>query len=1064
MKLKQLQILLFLVTAALTPTGLLAQETVITGSVTDRESSEILPGASIVIKGSNVATISDKDGAFSIQVPSPKTILVFSYIGYVTREIEAGNGPLTVALTSDDKGLEEVIIVGYGTEKRSRINSAIVAVDMKEVEDLPVGNLGAAMAGRLLGVSVSGGMARPGSAAQLVVRNPTSLAKDGGNNNPLYVIDDIIQVGTDGRSDPSLFNSLDPSEVESITILKDANAAIYGSRGANGVVLVKTKRGTIGKPRITYSGSYAINDEAYRTKMMSAYDLARYINIVNGPNGANQTSSPQDYFFSDDELAHFRTINHDWLDQAWKPASNTRHAINVSGGAERATYFASVAYYGQTGNIGRLDYDKWTYRAGADVNVLTGLKVGLQVSGNQQDEKKINSKIGGENEENDYINLLMAPRYVPTYIDGLPVRLPGSGNNLSGYHFFELEKLNNHTEYVENTLTINAYAEYDVPFLKGLKLRGSYARNARTSSDWRIGSPFTLYNFTRQGENGHIYEGAANPVAVRLQNDNRVRFSYVENRLVQYNFTVNYGTNFGLHSLDAFATVERSEVTSKQGDAWKEAPLSFTNGQFNTAFGAIDGRTFAYEAGNLGYVGRLSYGYSNRYSASLMVRSDASTKFAPENYWGTFFSVGLGWEISNEKFFKSAFTDYLKLRYSVGLLGKDDTQRWQWRQRYTFQNGQGAVFGNDNTPAGIGMKMEISPNRAVTWSDELKHNAGIDARFLNNRLSLSLDGFYNVGRNMLIEKTGNVPVTVGGSIASQNWAAMDFFGYEIGLGWNDQTGRGFHYGVDLRFSWADNKVHQGNFNDQDIKYPWNPKPGESGDNGKWGYEYLGMFKTQEAIDTYIAEYGITQMHGVNASDFKPGMLYYADIRGSLQADGTFAGPDGIIDNNDQVQLVRKSSNRYGFGTTLKAGYKGLSLNVVIAGSFGGWAEIDARGVLQRNIQSLFQNGPAYWSGIYDPELNPDGQYPNPFWGAVSTTPVSQFWQVSAFRMRVVNANLTYTLPKTWSEAVKMSSARIVLSALNPLNLYNPYTYKDSQGSWNTYPVLKTFSLGVNASF
>ena len=430
------------------------------------------------------------------------------------------------------------------------------------------------------------------------------------------------------------------------------------------------------------------------------------------------------------------------------------------------------------------------------------------------------------------------------------------------------------------------------------------------------------------------------------------------------------------------------------------------------------------------------------------------------NLWGSFYSVGLGWVISDENFFKSNAINYLKLRYSVGLLGKDDTRAWQWRQRFTFQNGRGAVFG-DNAVNSTGMKMEVSPNPNATWSDDFKQNLGLDARFLNSRLSLTLEGFYNKSTDMLIERTENVPVTVGGSIASENWGSIDFFGYEIGLGWKDNIGKDFSYGIDTRFSWYDNKVKQGNYNPTDLLYPWNKRPGESSDNGRWGYDYLGMFRTQTEIDNYVKEYKITQVFGVPVAQMRPGMLYYRDVRGALKPDGTFGAPDGIIDNNDQIQLAKRQSNHYGFGITLSAGYKGLALDAVIAGSFGGWSELDARSPMEGNISNLYQNVPAYWGSIYDPVINPDGKYPNPGNREVSLDPISDFWGVSSFRMRMRNFNLNYTLGKKVISALKVSNARIALACINPVNFYNPYSYRDSEAGWDVYPVLRTWSLGVN---
>jgi TonB-linked SusC/RagA family outer membrane protein len=1040
----------------------------ITGKVTN-DKGEPLAGVTVQVKGLKSSTVTSIDGSFTIEVPNDAATLVFSYVGTERKEVSiTGKTNFQIQLKTIDTSLSDVVVVGYATQKKAHLTGSVESIKTKDIEDLPVSNLGTALSGRVLGLSVSGGTTRPGSNANLTIRNPMSLAKDGGNTGPLFVIDGVIQVDATGAPDASLFNSLDASEVESVTVLKDAAAAIYGSRAANGVVLVQTKRGKVGAPKISYSGSYGLNDEAYRTKMMSAYDFAMYMNIMNGPYGANANPGV-DAFFSADELAHFKNINYDWLAPAWKSAYNTRHAFNLSGGTDRATYFANVSFYKQNGNLSSLDYNRWTFRAGSDVNVANGLKTGLQVAGNFSDRVKTFNKIGGENDENDYRNLLLTPRYIPMYVDGMAVRLPGT-DAFSQYHFYEIEQLDNLATTKDKTMTINLYAEYEAPFLKGLKARASYARNFGSSNGSQVGTTYKLYEFNRTGENQHIYDnGATVKSSNNYKNGDRLYYSNSNSQLEQMNFNLSYARQFGLHSVSALASVERAESYSEQQDVWKEAPLQTTNGQFGSAFGLIDGRTSGSESGSLGYIGRANYAYADKYLAEFLFRTDASTKFSPENYWGRFYSASVGWVISKEDFFHVAGINYLKLRYSTGLLGNDQTRPWQWRQRYTYQNGKGAVFGG-NTNASTGMKMEASPNRNATWSDEFKNNIGIDARFLNSRLSATIEGFYNKGTNMLIERTENVPITVGGTVAAENWGAINFFGYELGLGWNDKIGKDFNYGIDARFTWYDNKVKQGNFSSTAHLYPWEKKPGESSDNGVWGYDYLGMFRSQADIDAYVKQYNISSVIFGNttvlAKDLKPGMLYYRDIRGQLQPDGTFGGPDGIIDANDQIQLAKKMDNHYGLGLNFKANYKGIGLDFVITGSFGGWSEIDgtSRKKLNNNIARNYQSRPAYWSDIFDADLNPSGKYPNPHWDEISLAPTSTFWQASSFRMRMRNVNLYYNIPKNVLNALKISNARINLTALNPINLYNPFDYKDSEGAYDIFPSLRTYSLGVNLTF
>lgn len=1047
----------------LASTILFAQDRKVTGKVVDQSDGSSMPGVNVSIKGlpSNVST--NEDGVFTIQVKSNTDVLVFSYIGFVRQQIIVGTQTnINVKLVSDNKNLDDVVVVGYGSQKRTSLTGSVVDIKASEIEDLPGTNIGAALSGRLLGVGVSGGISRPGSTAKITIRNPNNIfSKDGGSTDPLYVIDGVIQVDGQGKPDATLFGNLDASEIESLSFLKDASAAIYGTRGGNGVVLVTTKRGKIGKPRISYSGSYAVNDEAYRTKMMNASEFGQYFNIMNGPNGGNKAAGV-DNFFTQDELDHFKTLNYDRLEDAWKSSYDWRQTLSVSGGAEKATYFANVSYNKQNGNLATLNYNRWNFRAGTDVNVASNFKVGLQVSGNSGDLVKTFNKVSGEGVEDDYKNLLLAPPYVPDYIDGLPVKLPGTTSDLSKYHFGEIARLNNLATTENNLFTVNGYAEYELPFIKGLKARLSYARNQGNSVGSQVGTFYTLYEFNRLGANKHIYEGSTVLSSLRVTNGDRLYYSNTNQKSEQTNFVANYARDFGKHSVSGLFTIERSESSNQNQVVFKASPIASTNGQFSSAFGAIDGSTSANEAGTLSYVGRANYAYANKYLAEFLFRTDASTKFAPENYWGQFYSGSVGWVISEESFFKVPAINYLKIRYAAGVLGNDQTKPWLWRQRYTTQDGKGAVFGG-NTASSTGLKMEASPNRDASWSTEYKNNLGIDARVLNNRLSVNVEGYFNAARNILLENTANVPFTVGGTSASENFGSANYFGYELGLNWDDKIGSEFRYGVGVRFGWSDDKVKIGNFNANDILKPWNAKPGQSSDNGKWGYDYLGMFKTADEVTNYVNQYKITQVFGTPVAQLKPGTLYYRDVRGQLQSDGTFAGPDGIIDENDQIQLSKKASNHYGFGITLKAGYKGFSVDAILAGSFGGWSEIDERKALNVSIARNFTNLPNIWGNIYDPVINPGGTMPNPNFVDINLTPASNFYKVSSFRLRIPSFNINYTLSKSIVEKLRINNARVFVSALNPANLYNPYTYKGPDGAWDAYPNLRTLSFGLNVT-
>lgn len=1035
----------------------------ITGKVIDKDGLGVI-GLNVIEKGTKNGTLTDIDGAYKIQV-AKGAVLQFSYIGMKTQERTVGDASsINITMQEDNSTLNEVVVVGYGAQKKAHLTAAVETVKMDEIVDLPAGDLGTALKGRILGVSISGGEARPGNKSNLVIRQPYSLAKDGGNLNPLYVIDGVIQIGADGLSDSTIFDNLDSSEIESISFLKDGAAAIYGSRAAQGVVIVTTKKGKVGEPRFSYSGSYAVNDKIFQTKVLNAYEFGQYVNIMNGPNGYNRDLNDPQYGFSPDEMEYFKTLKNTYLDDEWSSSYNMRHNLNVSGGTEKATYFAGVSYFEQNGNLTTLDYNKWNFRSGVDLNLSSNWKASLQISGYYSDKTKTFNKLGGEKEENDYNELLFHIPYIPNYVNGLPIELLGNNDGNQRYHFNEIKRLNNLAETTDSRTTINLSTEYKVPFVNGLSIKGSYARNMGNSRGTQYGTGYTLYQFAGLGANGHIYNDDITTDPVRSKyytNGDRLYFDNGNFKSEQYNLTGIYNRDFGKHSIGGLFSIEKSEATDTNERVWKSGVLEGSNGQFNTATGVIDGTTAKSESGNLGYIGRLNYAYDDKYLAEVLFRTDASTKFAPAHYWGKFYSISAGWVISKENFFKSSVIDFLKVRYSIGKTGKDDTKAWQWRQRYTFQGYKGAVFGG-NADLTNGLKMEATPNPDAKWSDEIKTNFGIDTKFLNNRLSVTTELFYNSGTDLLLNRTANVPFSIGGTLAAENWGKMDNYGYELSVGWNDKIGKEFKYGIDLRTGWSNSKLIQGNFNP--VILPWESNgPGGSTNIGVWGMDYLGMFKNQADIDAYVAKYNITSVFGTPANQLKPGMLYYKDVRSYDATTNTFGAPDGVINEYDQIKLNR--DRPINIGGTLRLAYKGFSFNTVFNVSWGGWSEIDSgvRKSLKTKIPQIVDNTVSLWNDIYDADLNPNGKMPNPAFESINNQ-ISKFWSVNPFRVGVRNMQLSYALPEKATKAINLSSCRFVCTAMNPFTIYNPYSYKGVDGGYMDYPTLRTISFGLNVGF
>lgn len=1060
----------------------------VTGTVID-VSGVPLPGVNIIEKGTSNGVVTDFDGRFKLSVNSNAT-LVFSFVGMTKKEVVVGQqSDISVTLSEDASTLDEIVVVGYGSQKREHVTGSVATVKMEEIEDLPVGNLASALVGRVLGVSISGGESRPGNGAQITIRNPETFAKDGGTNSPLYVIDGIIQINPDnGFNDATQFNNLDASEVESISFLKDASAAIYGSRATQGVVLVKTKRGRKGPAKFSYSGNYSVTDEVYRTRMMNAYEFGRTYNILNGPNGGGQAYDPTSatpnrvFFFTPNELEHFKTLNYDFLEDNWSSASTQRHNANITGGGDNGTYFAGISYFTQDGNLGTLNYDRWSFRAGSNVNLTTGLTADFQVSGYFTEQGKTFNKIGGEDENNDFQELQNRSPFLPMYIDGLPVQLAGSASSaLLGYHYEEIQRLNNLAVTEDSNVTVNANIEYSVPFIEGLKINAMYSRLQTNSRGTQLGFRYPIYEFNgpdgSASDNFIYYETGSGPLGENtirretlINNGDRIFIENITNRREQTRINASYARDFGKHSVSALFAIEKSESSFNKDRIIKEGAPLWSTGMLWQATGALDNTfNWASESGDLGYIGRANYNYDEKYFAEFLFRSDASAKFAPNNYWGKFYSISGGWIISKEDFFKSNTIDFLKFRGSVGLLGKDDVKAWSYLQRFGFQIDKGAVFGGNGavTP---GLRASSPANADIRWSDELKTNFGLEARFLDNRLSTVVESYYNMGTNILINLNQAVPFTVGGATTPVNFGEFDTWGTEISIGWSDKVGEDFSYGANFNIGWSNNKLIKGDFADTPFFRPWENKPGGSTDIGTWGYDYVGMFKTQADIDTYIAETGITQILGKTVAQLRPGMLYYKDVRGAWDpATGTFGEKDGIVDANDQIQLRKRAKGPTGFASTIRLGYKQFSLNAVISADWGGYNLVSgtARTRIQRDrIVQNAENRPAFWANMYDEVLNPTGTIPNMHNNNSGINMViSEFWEVSRFNLSLRNINLNYSLPKHLAEKLSLSSLRLNLVAINPFILYNPY--KDyglpPNGVYDNF-TLKTYSLGLNVGF
>lgn len=1073
----------------------------VTGTVMD-DLGEPIIGAAVKVVDSPVGTVTDIDGKFSLSVKEGSKLTI-SFIGYISQTITNLNNP-KIVLMEDVAKLDEVVVVGYGTQKMKNVTGAIETLSTDEIKDLSVGSLGDALSGMMSGLHVSSGGGRPGSTPSLQIRQssintsvtPTSTRGGDADPSPLYVIDDFI-------STEEAFNNLDVSEVESITVLKDASAAVYGARAAYGVILVKTKRGKVGTPSISYNGQFGFTDALKLPKMLSAYDYGRIYNAARAA-GTSTSDTESDnlrtQYFQTDELDTMRGLNYDLVDKEWSAAWTQRHSLNINGGTDKATYFAGASYFSQEGNMGRLDYDRWNFRAGVNANIGKWTKASFQISGDMGEQNNARNGISGGGTDADFNSLMTHLPFVPDYIGGRPVVYTGMQNvssNLTAvqlYNFRAVQNSPDNTENQTNNMSINGSLEHDFGWFKwtkGLKLKVSYSRNIVNGKSNNIGTKINVYRLlNRGGSGGHLYTGddidldESNFGTFTLDNGNLLTRTMNKTDSYQMNLTLSYARQFGLHNVSGLFSIEKAESEYEYVTGNITDPFSFTDGQSNsTATGATQTTTFSRtESGMLSYIGRLNYSYADKYLFEFLLRSDASTKFAPENYWGMFPSWSAGWVMSEESWFnkEKLGIDFLKIRGSFGILGRDNIQPWLWTQLYSRNADKGPVFGtSSNTSSGASFQMpQRGVNRDVHWDKTYKTNLGIDVRMLDNRFGITLDAYYDMGRELFTTFTGTsfYPTTVGTQATPENFGEVDTYGVELTLNWKDKIGKDFSYWVKLTTGYSDNKIKEAGFQatpgfDDIVR-------GERSDRGVWGYECLGMFRSYQEIEEYFATNNITSYLGNSKENIHPGTLIYRDVRGQRNADGSYGEKDGVIDENDYVKISHRANNPYGLTMNFGASYKNFSFSAQFGASWGAYALMQTN-LRQESYSNMeYKNVSAIWKDMYIYEdvldasgnvtaaMNRNAKYPNLKYSAINGQ-ASTFWKVSAANIRLRNLTVAYSLPKEWMKPLGISSCRLNLTCQNLLSFYNPYdggVWDTWAGTYGNYPNLRKFTLGVNVSF
>jgi len=1021
---------------------LFAQDRKVTGKVTEADGSPI-PGVNVALRGvpSNVST--NADGVYTIQIKSDMDVLVFSYIGFVRQQIIVGSrAKIDVTMASETNMLNDVVVVGYGTKKKTEVLGSIATITGEEIQDIPAPNLAGAMRNRIAGVGVSQVSGRPGAPITFNIRNATvseTASSVGLTAEPLYIVDGITVTR-------EAFDNVDPSMVDNMSFLKDASAAIYGAAGAKGVVLVTTKRGKAGKPTITYNGYVGVSDASRAPEMLSAYDHALLLN-----DGYRQSGAALSNFFLPEDLEILKNTNYkSWYDEIWQAATTQRHNINITGGSEKITFFAGGSYQNEDANFIGMNFDKYSFRSGVVATLAHGLKADVNFN---VDWNIRNAQHNLSDQDNNFIErIITVPQWVPNSIDGKYVNFNNAVNPLallnSGYSDSRKSK----------GYRINASLTYQPEMLKGFTARFQISQGSNSTNSRTYIPPYQTYNFAKIGNNGQIYTNqlaAVSPVVEQVSSANqRSNPGLAENNSYQAFATLQYGKTFGKHTFDVLAGGEQTESNSETLSVYWSNQL-IPGGEDYWAF---DVNTLTRQNTNRNQsvkrsvFGRASYDFDKKYLMEFVIRSDASSNFAPGNRWGVSPSLGLGWVVSQEKFFKDlkflGFVNFLKVKANYGITGDDRVNERLWQARYTIDTNNGYIYGNTNAN---GLNPSLVPNPDITWEKKRTLNIGIEASLFNNKIDFGVEVFQN--RNYdAFDKGGNnlYPLYAGFTAPVINYRETYNWGSEFTVGYKAKLARdlnmnasvNFAYGnsVNTQLIYAPGDLVNNVAPDWPITFGVDPRKYNS---SNIGLKTIGMFRTQGDVDAWMAKYPNYRLY---TQVPQAGWLYFEDTNG-----------DGVITDNDMQPLYDTTNSWFGGGFNLNFTYKAFALSTNVNARFGGKVFYDSRA---RNTPTLTRNVVSIWKDRWTQENPMEGKYPR--FDDPSITKNSDFWAVDGTTIRINTMTLSYKAPTKLVNKLGLTGARIMLTGNNLWTLVNPLDYKDPYSSTvYDYPILRTISLGLN---
>lgn len=1038
-------------------------QVLVRGTVVDQTGESVI-GASIQVKGTTQGTITDIDGKFSLGVPDKKSVIVVSFIGYATKELQVDTSkPMSIVLEEDTKVLDEVVVVGYQEVRKKDLTGSVAKADMNELLNTPVGSFDQTLGGRIAGVNVSSSEGTPGGTMNIVIRGNNSLTQD---NSPLYVIDGFPV------EDAAIASTINPSDIESLDILKDASAtAIYGARGANGVVIITTKKGKVGKAQITYDGSVTMHHVTRTIPMMDAYEFVKLQAETYPASIANSTGGYlMEYQGKQWTLDDYRDIfQYDWQDEILRTALQHNHNIRLTGGTEGVRYNASVSYYNQDGILLNSGYERFQARANTvikrdklDINLTTNYSRSIQ-TGSTPSETSYSGMNNLFYSVWGYRPVTYPNKSMESLLNDVMDEAIDSSND---YRFNPIRSLKEeYRKYYINNLQLNGYVSYE--FIKGLKLKvsGGYTYDARkndqfNNSNTRYGGPTSTDKV-----NAQIIRNE------RLTWLNENTLTYQTNIKKKHFFNSLVGITFQNSDYEYYSLKSTHIPNESLGMAGMADGTLSSSSSLKSSWSMMS------------YLARLNYNYKSKYYATASFRADGSSKFSKKHRYGYFPSGSLAWNFMEEEFMApiKKVVGAGKLRVSWGLTGNNRIGEYDYyallqmlkeKQGDYISNGSipSGVYPFDNDMSSVGMVPVSLPNEDLKWETTEQWNVGLDLSFFNERLNFTADVYRKTTRDLLLE--ASLPLVSGYYSATKNIGKVRNDGLELSLSTVNVQTKDFTWTSDFNIAFNKNEVLELAENQLSLTTAarfdqnYNSQPSYIAKVGlpmgmMYGYIYEGTYKYDDFVksgNSYTLKDNVPYFS--SEANTQPGMPKYKDVNG-----------DGIIDTNDRTIIGRGLPIHTG-GFTNSFTYKGFDLSVFFQWSYGNDIMNANRLFFENAGGKKDLNQFASYANRWTPE-NPESDIPAATKSASNNVISSRIIEDGSY-LRLKTVTLGYTFPKTLIAKAKLSNARVYVAAQN-LWTWTSYSGYDPEVSvrnsaltpgldFSSYPRAFTLSFGVNLGF